>query len=246
MAKNKLSLGIIGFGQFAQFFAPYLKPHFSKISASSRSDKRKIAKKLGIEFGPIQRAAAQDIVILSMPISEIENALTKIKSGIKPGAIIMDVCSVKIYPLKLMKKILPKNINILGAHPLFGPQSGKNGIKDLEIVLCPERIGKDRLNEIKNIFQKMGLRVILTTPSIHDKIIAETQALTHFFAKGALKSISFADKFTTPSSRKLLSIINDVKEDSPQLFRDIETLNPHAQKIRRKLLKNLNQINKKL
>lgn len=247
MGYKKKTLGIIGVGQFTKFFLPHLKPFFSEIFISSRSDKSSVAKELGVRFSSKIHAAKQDIVILSMPISEIENVLKEIKDSVKTGALVMDVCSVKAYPVRLMKKILPKNTNILGTHPLFGPQSGKRGLKGLEIVFCPTRISAADLRLIGDLFKAMGLKVILTTPEKHDKIIANTQALTHFFARGVINSIrSMKFEFSTPSARKLFEIINDVKEDSPLLFRDIESLNPYAKSMRKRLIDNLNKLNKNL
>jgi len=188
MRQMKKSLGIIGFGQFAQFIVPYLKSYFGSITVSSLNNKNRIARRLDVKLASNNEAAQKDVIMLAMPISEIKNVLKEIQNKVKPNAIIMDVCSVKVYPVKLMRKMLPKNVNIIGAHPLFGPQSGKYGIKDLEMVLCPIRINKKLLKEIKGIFSKMGLKVVLTTPEKHDKIMASTQALTHFFAQGVFKN----------------------------------------------------------
>lgn len=159
----------------------------------------------------------------------------------------MDVCSVKIHPIRLMKKLLPKGTRIIGTHPLFGPQSGKHGIKDLEIVICPVRTDIALMQWIRKMFAGMGLKIILTTPQNHDKIMAYSQALTHFFAKGVIKATeSMKFEFSTPSARKLFDIVNDIKDDSPVLFNDIETLNPYAKKMRKDLINNLNQLNNNL
>lgn len=244
---NAKTLGVIGFGQFAQFFIPYLKPNFSRICVSSRSNKSKEARQLGVDFVSVKEAAGQNVVMLAVPISQIENVLMEIKDTVMPDAIVMDVCSVKIYPVNLMKRILAKNVNIIGTHPLFGPQSGKRGLKGLEIILCPARTDKKSVKKTEAIFKQIGLKIILTTPDKHDRIMANTQALTHFFAQGVLKTIKKQNfDFSTPSSRKLFSITKDVREDSMALFRDIETFNPYAKTIRKKLVENLNKINKQL
>lgn len=247
MRDTKKTLGIIGVGQFTKFFLPHLKPYFSEIFISSRNNKSGLAKQLGVKFVSKAEAAKQDVILLSMPISEIGNVLREIRNNIKTGALVMDVCSVKVYPVKLMKKLLPKNTKIIGTHPLFGPQSGKRGIKNLEIVICPIRTDITLLKQIKKIFKKMGLKIILTTPRKHDRIMANTQALTHFFAKGVINTIkSIKFEISTPSARKLFNIICDVKEDSPILFRDMESLNPYAKNMRKKLINNLNKLNKNL
>lgn len=247
MNTEKKSLGIIGIGQFAEFFIPHLKRHFSKIVIASKNDKSAIAKKLNVAFGSIKEASGQNFVILAMPIRETKNVLFEIKDSVTPESIIMDICSVKTYPLNLMKKILPQNVNIIGSHPLFGPQSGKNGVEGLDMVICPIRSSKNSIEQTISIFRDIGLNVIRTTPEIHDKIMAKTQALTHFFAKGVLKTLETENfAFSTPSSRKLFNIINDIKDDSNILFEDIETLNPYAKDVRDELTKHLIEINSEL
>jgi len=247
MIKTKKSLGIIGFGKFAQFIVPYLKPQFGKITVASTSDERKAAERLGVEFNTTENAAQKDIVMLSMPTSEIGSVLEKIKECVKAKSTVIDVCSVKTYPVELMKKTIPENVNIVGTHPLFGPESGKNSIKDLKIVICPVRINSKALKKIKDIFLEMGLKTILTTAQRHDMVMANTQAVTHFFAKAIIKTIPLSNcEFYTPSAEKLFSLVNEVKNDSDQLFKDIETLNPYAKEARLKLLKNLDNINRKL
>lgn len=245
--KDKRSLGIIGIGQFAEFLIPHLKPYFSEIYIASRSDKGDVARKLEVAQAPMETVAAQDVVMLAMPISQITPVLREIRGHVKEGAIVMDVCSVKVFPIKEMKKTLPKSVGILGTHPLFGPQSGKNGIKGLQIVLCPERIKDNDYKSIRKIFRDMGLDVKEASAKRHDEVMAYTQSLTHFFSRAAGKIIPFEDfAFTTPSAKRLKDIIFEVKDDSPQLFIDMQTLNPYADKVRRQLMKELNTLEKKI
>jgi prephenate dehydrogenase len=45
---------------------------------------------------------------------------------------LVDVTSVKVKPLEIIEKYFPKDkFQILGTHPMFGPQSGASGIKKL-------------------------------------------------------------------------------------------------------------------
>lgn len=247
MKKNKKSLGIIGIGQFSEFFIPHLKPFFSEIHITSKTDKTKIAGKLGVSCSSLEEVCRQDVLMLAMPISEITNVLEEIKDKIKKDCIVLDVCSVKAFPIKEMKRLLPKDAQILGTHPLFGPQSGKNGIDSLQIVLCPERISDKNYREIKSIFKNMKLDIKETSAKKHDEVMAYTQSLTHFFSRAAAHIIPFEDfAFTTPSAKRLKDIIFEVKDDSEQLFLDMQALNPYAAKTRKKFLKELNKLDDKI
>lgn len=242
--KEKKNLTIIGFGQFGRFVSEILKSHFN-ITVASKSDYSELAKKMDIKYADIKCAAeTADILLLTMPMSAIEDVLKKISPCVKKESIIIDTCSIKVNPVKQMKKYLPRNVNIVATHPLFGPQSGKNGIRGLKIVIWPIRIEKAEYKKIKEFLKKLGLEIIEMTPEEHDKTIALWQALTHFMAKGIVKTNLAVSKIVTPSSQKLIKAVNDVKDDSESLFQDIQKLNPYAKKMREKLIKNLTEINK--
>ncbi len=75
-----------------------------------------------------------------MPIVEFEKALHKYEQLFPKGATIIDVSSVKKYPLELMKDMIPDDIEILLTHPMFGPDAvAEEGLKDQTIVICPEQ-----------------------------------------------------------------------------------------------------------
>lgn len=245
MEKQKPTLSIIGFGQFGKFTAQILKPYFN-ILISSKNDHSREAKKMGFKFVPAKEAAKADFIILTMPISAVQDALKQISPYVKSGATTIDTCSIKVNPVKYMKKYLPENIKIIAMHPLFGPQSGKNGIKGLKIVMWPIRINRTEYNKIKLFLKKLELEILEITPEEHDKTIALWQALTHFVAKGIVKTNLSASKILTPSSQKLISAVSDIKDDSESLFYDMQKLNPFAKKMREKLIKNLIEINKKI
>ena len=77
--------------------------------------------------------------MIAVPVQQMEKVLRSIAKLVKPGALVIDVGSVKLKPAKLMKEILPAGVDIVGTHPLFGPQSGKKGIKNLNVVVCDVR-----------------------------------------------------------------------------------------------------------
>jgi len=243
---NKKQLAIIGFGQFGKFIAKILKPHF-KITATSKSDYSVLAKKMGIKFASLQETVQNaDIIILTMPISVCEEIVKKISSSLKKGALVIDTCSVKTMPSYAMKKYLPQDMEIIASHPLFGPQSGKNGIKGLKIIIWPIRIKKENYKKVKRFLKLLGLEIIEMSPEEHDKTIALFQALTHFVSKGIVKLNLPSIKFLTPSSLKLLSAVSDVKDDSESLFYDMQKFNPYAKKTRENFVKILTEINKKI
>lgn len=211
----------------------------------SHRDVSKDCANMGIAQGTLKNACLSDIIIISCAISDFEKTVKEIRKLLRNGTIVMDVCSVKIMPCEAMKKYLPKNIEILGTHPMFGPDSAKNGLSGLKIVLCPVRITDGNLSFIKNFFKKLHLEIIETTPGKHDKESARSLCLVHFLGRGLEKMKIKKMPISTMGYERLLQVSENVTNDSMELFRDMQKFNPYAKKEREELLKALRQIDEK-
>ncbi len=239
---KKCGLSIIGFGRFGQFAAKILRNHFN-VFVSDKLDKSKEAEEIGVNFVSLQEASSKNIVVLAVPISEFKNVLKEIKDYLKEGSLILDVCSVKVKPVKWMKEILPDYVEIIGTHPLFGPQTGAQGIEGLTLVLCP--VKTKNLNKVKSFLEELGLKVIVTTPEEHDKQMANSQSIVHFISEALIKMGIKKQDLELTSYSKLLEMLEIVKYDSPQLFRDIQKFNPYTKEVREKFIDLLLKINEK-
>jgi prephenate dehydrogenase len=102
----KRTIGIMGFGRFGQFMAAHLSPRFDVI-AGSRSDHAAEAESLGVEWAPLQTAAEQDCVIVSVSISTLRDVLRSFAPSFSRGALVCDVSSVKVYPCSLLDAYVP-------------------------------------------------------------------------------------------------------------------------------------------
>ncbi|HOK00686.1 MAG TPA: prephenate dehydrogenase/arogenate dehydrogenase family protein [Candidatus Pacearchaeota archaeon] len=242
-----MTIGIIGFGRFGAFLAKSLKNISNeKILVSDKLDKSKIAKKIGVSFKNLDEVCQQDLIILCVPISEIDNLLKEIKNKVKKEAIIMDTLSVKEYPSKLMKKYLPIDIEIIASHPMFGPDSGKYGLKNLQMVFWPLRIKKKNYKKVLDIFKKLELKIIQMSPKEHDKESALSLCLVHFIGRTMEKMEIPNVKIKTLGYEKLSEVYKNVKNDSLQLFKDMQTYNKYAKFWRKKFLKSAQEIDNQL
>ncbi len=230
------TIGIIGFGPFGQFIVPYLSPYFD-IKVTSRTKREALAKKLGAEFLPLDKLLdVSDIVIISLAIPVIPDIVKKIKDKLRPGMLIIDVASVKEYTTEIMRKELPDYVDILGTHPLFGPQSGKNGIEGLKIVLTPVHIKQERLKKIEEFLKdSLKLRVFVMSPEEHDRAMSRTQVITQFIGR-ILKRLNIKEEeLSLPSYELLLKLYNTVGEDSDTLFSSIQLYNRYGKEVREKI-----------
>jgi len=65
------------------------------------------------------------------------------------GPLIVDDLSVKEYARKTMLELLPPECDILCTHPMFGPESGKNGWMNLNFVYEKTRIDRIILDPVQ-------------------------------------------------------------------------------------------------
>jgi prephenate dehydrogenase len=228
--KNE-SLGLIGVGSFGFFAAQHLAPHFDLVMHDAAIDVSLMARELGACSGNLGAAAACDIVMLAVPVQKMRKALEDIAPQLKPNALVLDVASVKTRPIAAMLEILPPGVSIVGTHPLFGPQSGKNGVAGLNIAICEVRGG--RAPEIARFCtEKLGLRVTNTTPEEHDREAAYVQGLTHMLAKIVVSLDLPPMRFPTRTFELLQQMVEMVRYDSEELFRAIESENPFSEEAK--------------
>lgn len=228
------TLGLIGYGSFGQFMTPHLTPHM-EVYAANRSDKSADAARLGARYVPQAEAAACDVVVLCMPVQNMEAVLQEIAGQIRPGALVADVASVKIRPVALMEAYIPAHAEIVGLHPMFGPQSGRGGIGGLKCVLCDVRSRRAAAVE-RFLAETLGLQVLTMTPERHDHEIAYIQGLTHWISR-AVRMMPLPDvAMSTTAYDHFLQIGEILKQDSFALFRTIENENPLAADVRKEFM----------
>ncbi len=238
-------IGITGFGRFGALTAKYLAQDF-KVYVHTRKDSSAAIKETGAVPVSLEKACAQKIVILCIPISVFRDYLVKISPFLKEGTIVVDVCSVKEYPVSWMREILHEDISILATHPMFGPDSAADSLEKRKIVLCKERIQEARYKKIKDYLSSKGLDMIETTPQEHDKQIAVSLSLTHFIGR-ALAEFGATDlKIDTEGYKRLLNILGVVKHDTWQLFQDMHTYNRYAKENRALFMNAMKSIDKSL
>lgn len=230
--KNSLTFGIIGYGRFGKLWADCLQ----KLGEVKVFDKNLASKSLS-------DVAQSDLLFLLVPISEIENICKKIESLLSVKTIVIDACSVKVLPVKAMKKWLPKAQPIIATHPLFGPDSVKRmGIKNQKIVVSKIRATSTQQKTFEKILKKLQLKIIHATPEQHDEQMAKSQALVHFIGRG-LHSLNLNEQpIATPDYNTLLRMNEMVHNDTWQLFYDMQNYNPYTKKIRKNFLTSLQKL----
>lgn len=232
------TVGIIGFGPFAQLLTQHLAPHVSLL-IHSRSP---ITEKLPATAREVsmQEVGAAELVIIAVPFSAFESVLSELKDSLTPDTIVADVCSVKINPLESMLNILPESIPIVGTHPLFGPQS-IDAFNPPEVVVCTGR-GEQATLRVTELYELLGWKVRPLTPEEHDREMAMVHGLTFFIAQTMLEMK--LDKPVLPTSfySHLQQMADMQAEHTSDLTETVEKYNPYAAEMRQQFLEKATQL----
>jgi prephenate dehydrogenase len=235
-------IGIIGFGRFGKLTAGYLTEDF-EVFVFNRTDKSAEIKKVGARNASLKTVCRQKIVILCVPISKLKDILVEIGPLLKDDSVVVDVCSVKVYPTQWMEASLPETVSILATHPIFGPDSAADSLKDRKIFLSPIRISKKQYQRIKAYLTSKELVLIETTPQDHDEQIAISLALTHYIGRTLSEFGAAPLDIDSEGYKRLLHILEVVEHDTWQLFYDMHRYNPYAQEKRLAFMQAMQKIN---
>jgi len=231
------SVGIIGFGRFGKILSNILQKGF-KIKAY---DLNSIKNFPGVEFVDQDTVLKEKIIFIAVPISVFESVINDIAPKLGGGNTIVDVCSVKNHPVKVMEKRLGDNIGIISTHPMFGPDSFISNNR-LKIMMHNTRNIYGQYKFWRRFFLDQGIEVIEITPDEHDKLAAKTQGVTHFLGR-MLKE--FGIKKTTLDTqgfRDLLDLVDQTCNDTWELYSDLQLYNPYTSEMIAELKKSINSI----
>ena len=226
--KSKPSVGIVGFGAFGALIAKHLAGH-CRLLAFDPSPRDAVG--LPVTFCTFPEIAHCDVVVLAVPVSCMAETIRALRPHLQSGTIVIDVGSVKIEPVRAMLAELPEYVEIVGTHPLFGPQSAKDGVAGHRIAWCPVR-SRSAGRIAAFLRHVLKLDVIRTTPDAHDRQMAVVQGLTHLIAKVLVRMEPLPSRMTTKSFDLILQATDMVRHDAPAVYEAIERANPHAAVVR--------------
>ncbi|PON83257.1 Prephenate dehydrogenase/arogenate dehydrogenase [Trema orientale] len=251
-SSTNLKIGIVGFGPFAQFLAKTIIKQGHILSATSRTDYSDLCVNLGVSFFRNTEAfleADNDVVLICTSILSSSEVLKSLPfQCLKRPTLFVDVLSVKEYPKNLLLQVLPEESDVLCIHPMFGPESGKNGWKGLTCVFERVRIRNEATcSSFLRIFESEGCRMLEISCEEHDKMAAKSQFLTHTIGRVLSEMAIESTPINTKGFETLIQLKENTVKDSFDLYsglfirnrfakQELENLELAIKKVKQKLL----------
>jgi prephenate dehydrogenase len=120
-----------------------------------------------------------DMVVLAIPMTEIEETLRLIAPELKPGCVITDTASLKVPIFEWAQALLPDNVNFVGGSPLIaasgsGPEGAKADLfRDCRYSLTPAPDAHpDAVGLVSSMVTILGADPYFLDPQEHDSLTA--------------------------------------------------------------------------
>jgi prephenate dehydrogenase len=235
------TVGIIGYGRMGKVMYSLLgRGHFDVCVHEPQPETDPCESEPTPRFVSCEEAASSSAVILCVPILKFERIVKdQIQQHVKESACVLDVCSVKVYPTKILEETFAP-ASVLPTHPMFGPDSTSNGFEGKTMVLCPENTDEGLTRFWSSFFEENGLKVVEMTCEQHDRVIARTLCLTQLIGR-ALKGFDL-EGVETDNVKRLREIRDVSCNDSPELFEGLHGLNPYASEVRSRFRERLAEL----
>ncbi len=224
-----------GTGGMGRFFARFASLQGAKVRLAGReiNKTRTAAKEIEVEPGTILDAASSDIVILAVPMEETVRVATETASLMTNDSLLADLSSVKTGISDRIAEKIPKGLEYVSLHPLFGPSI--DHLHDQTIIAVSYNAGQ-KWSKLARALHGGGAKVQTMSATQHDRTMAYVQGLHHF----ALISLGIGldgmgGEPKTQSLRETEGRIANMLDNWDTIV-GIQQLNPFLPAIRQKFL----------
>ncbi|MBE9584770.1 prephenate dehydrogenase [Mucilaginibacter sp. JRF] len=176
-------IGIIGLGDMGRLYAKaFAKAGYEVYGCDMPDNREKLEADLAPHNVKILDSGKDiahrcDLIIYSVEAEKIDQVVAEYGPITKYGAIVAGQTSVKHPEITAFEKHLPADTNIITFHAMHGPGFAPEGQK---LILINHRANADAYKRMLDLFTAIGSDVVeLKDYHEHDRIVADTQAVTH-------------------------------------------------------------------
>jgi prephenate dehydrogenase len=239
---------VLGAGKMGIWYVKYCKTNGDTVVLADRNAEKlaKLKDELDVETADFPTAVkGADRVLICVSISSLEEIVKKIAPSTHKGQPVMDICSIKEYPVQVMHKYL-KEALVLGTHPVFGP--GSNGIAHKAYVLTPTNKQEEGYaKEFKKWLDMEGAHVFVMSPKKHDELMSIILGFPHFVGLAVCETLldqpAFAEskKLAGTTFRMLFTLAESIAQETPDLYANVQTKVPGLGKMEEDFIANAQQ-----
>ncbi|MEW6307217.1 MAG: prephenate dehydrogenase/arogenate dehydrogenase family protein [Verrucomicrobiota bacterium] len=190
----------------------------------------------------LQAVENADLVVLCTPIGQMRELTEAMAPGLKAGAIVTDVGSVKAGLVEELTPIVAKaGAHFIGSHPMAGAEKTGVGAAKADLfenamcVVTPvAKSPADAVKRVEELWRSVGGRPIKLKPDLHDELVSRSSHLPHVVA-AELANYVLSPALPKTQAQLCANGFRDttrIASGSPEMWRDIALGNrEHLSKV---------------
>jgi chorismate mutase / prephenate dehydrogenase len=168
---------------------------------------------------------AAEIVVCSTPPTATADLYAEWSSG-PPRGVVVDIASIKTPLIEPIRALQRAGGRVASIHPMFGPSAVL--LRDADVVVC-DTGDADAAAAVERIFAPTTAHLVHLPLADHDRIMADLLSLAHAAAIAfalALPETEHPVRSTTFQALEALAAA--VVRESPDVYYEIQAMNPHS------------------
>ena len=232
-------MAIVGFGLIGSSVARVVRKKglADHIAVCAKSpETRRAATDLGladsVHADPAQAVADADFVLVCTPLSTYKALAEAFGPGLKPGAIVSDVGSVKASAIRDIGGLMPDDVAFVPGHPVAGTENSgpHSGFAELFsgrwcILTPPEGTDQKAVDAVADYWRQAGSEIEIMDAAHHDLVLAITSHLPHLIAYNI---VGTADDLATVTESEVIKFaaggfrdFTRIAASDPVMWRDV-------------------------
>lgn len=141
-----------------------------------------------VTASPSDALRSCDVVVLAVPLTQIEKLLPLLVPKLHPNTVLTDVTGLKESVVNLVSRLAP-GVSFIGSHPMVGGYRGgfQASRDDLflgaTVIVCPTHSTTSSTSTIvERLWRTAGAAVHRLSPKVHDRAVAVTSHLPYSVA----------------------------------------------------------------
>lgn len=166
-----------------------------------------------------------DLVVCSTPPA----AITELYAGWSrnpPAGVVVDIASIKTPLIEPIRALQRAGGRVASIHPMFGPSVAL--LRDADVVIC-DTGDAEATTVVEKLFQPTTAHIVHMPLADHDRVMADLLSLSHAAAIAfALALPGSEHPVRSTTFQALESLAAEVVRESPDVYFEIQAMNPHS------------------
>lgn len=180
-----------------------------------------------------------DLIVLATPVGVMGHVARSIAPHLKPGAVVIDVGSVKRTVIDEVLPHLPDTVHFVPCHPMAGtehsgPASGFASLYDNRwcLIVPVENTPEEQVAKVEGFWRRLGAKTERMDPEHHDLVCAVVSHVPHLIA---YTMVGVADDLRRVSDQEVIKFsaagfrdFTRIAASDPTMWRDVFLTNKEA------------------